>query len=568
MSSVSAVSERAQLTERAPSHERRNLAFALFLIGCVALAIAWLGNPRAASFSDSGGRLATVKTMAEADSWVPDLGYWAVSVDPDGGNHPILFAKPYDHRFVQVTSVPLVVAGRPLWELGGARAVVLIPVLSVVLAAYAARRLSRWASGGDGWLALWFVGLLSPVLFYGADFWEHAPALALGLLAIAVIFEGGRRRVLVGGLLAAVAIVMRNDILVTFVTLGTAAFVVSEERRRSLTRWRELALGAGACAVAVAANGLIERALFSSTSGSVRAADRAQVAGLLLAERARDAVITTVGVFANEYWLALLIGAAIAAGILLMAAAAASSSGTSMTGIVGAVVAWGGMAWRLTFGISSVPGFLTAAPIAALGLFGKRVSREQVLFGGAVSAIPLIWLTQWVGDHSPQWGGRYVLLPTALLVVLAAGQVRRIGPTPLIVALVGLSAVMSALGVVWHVSRTHGIARFANDVLAIPEDVVVVSDSPYLATEIGSWYGDRRWLTAGVTDRTANDAEMEAVVRVAGEIGAERIDVIDSDDDPVERISEHPAYPGYRFESARTVDFLWDQFVIRRYAAT
>ena len=78
----------------------------------------------------------------------------------------------------------------------------LIPVLSVVLAAYAARRLSRWASGGDGWLALWFVGLLSPVLFYGADFWEHAPALALGLLAIAVIFEGGRRRVLVGGLLA------------------------------------------------------------------------------------------------------------------------------------------------------------------------------------------------------------------------------------------------------------------------------------------------------------------------------------------------------------------------------
>ena len=117
-------------------------------------------------------------------------------------------------------------------------------------------------------------------------------------------------------------------------------------------------------------------------------------------------------------------------------------------------------------------------------------------------------------------------------------------------------------------SRTHGIARFANDVLAIPEDVVVVSDSPYLATEIGSWYGDRRWLTAGVTDRTANDAEMEAVVRVAGEIGAERIDVIDSDDDPVERISEHPAYPGYRFESARTVDFLWDQFVIRRYAAT
>ncbi len=78
----------------------------------------------------------------------------------------------------------------------------LLPVLSVVLAAYAARRLSRWASGGDGWLAFWFVGLLSPVFFYGADFWEHAPALALALLAVALVLEGGGRKAVVGGLVA------------------------------------------------------------------------------------------------------------------------------------------------------------------------------------------------------------------------------------------------------------------------------------------------------------------------------------------------------------------------------
>ncbi len=108
-------------------------------------------------------------------------------------HHPILFAYPHGDSWVAVNALPLVVAGRPLWQLGGARAAVLLPVLSVVLAAYAARRLSRWASGGDGWLAFWFVGLLSPVLFYGADFWEHAPALALALLAVALVLEGGGR---------------------------------------------------------------------------------------------------------------------------------------------------------------------------------------------------------------------------------------------------------------------------------------------------------------------------------------------------------------------------------------
>jgi hypothetical protein len=459
--------------------------------------------------------------MSETGSWVPDLGYWAIEADPAGANHPILFAYPYDDRFVQVTSVPLVVAGRPLWSLGGARAVVVLPVLSVVLAAYAARRLSKWATRGDGWLALWFVGLLSPLLFYGADFWEHAPAIALALLAIALIFEGGRGRVVVGALLGAVAVVMRNDVLVTFATLGVATLCVAEERKRSFARWRELALGAVVGASALFANGIVEKALFSSSSGTVRVGDRAGVAGLRLDERFRDAVITSVGVFANEYWLALLIGAAIAVGILLMAAAAANDAGTSgMTGIVGAVVAFGGMAWRLTFGLSAIPGFLVAAPIAALGFFGRRNRREQVLFVGAVVAMPLIWLTQWVGDHSPQWGGRYLLLPCVLLVVLASAQVRRVGWTPLIVALVGLSSLMSVVGIAWHIDRTRGIAQFAEDVLAVPDDVVIVSDSPYLATEIGSWYEDRFWLTAHVTDRTADEHEVAAAMDVVRPISS------------------------------------------------
>jgi hypothetical protein len=304
--------------------------------------------------------------------------------------------------------------------------------------------------------------------------------------------------------------------------------------------------------------------------GSVRASKRAEVAGLHLAERARDAVITSLGVLANEYWLALMIGVVIGIGILLMAAGAADRSETaSMTGVVGAIVAWGGLAWRFVmFGISTVPGFLPAAPVAALGFFGERNRREQVLWVGALVAIPAIWMTEWVGGHAPQWGGRYLLLPTALLIVLAAAQVGRLGLRPLVVAVVALGAVMSLVAVTWHVERTRAITRFAQDVMAVPADVVIVADQPWMGSEAGTWFGDRQWLTAGAdANGSAEPEDVVATVEVARRAGAIRIDVVDSHDHALERIDENPSYPGFRFESARTVEFLWSDVVIRRYAA-
>ena len=115
-----------------------------------------------------------------------------------------------------------------------------------------------------------------------------------------------------------------------------------------------------------------------------------------------------------------------------------------------------------------------------------------MLFVGVVIAIPIVWATEWVGGHAPQWGGRYLLLPTALLVILAAAQVKALWPRPLVLALLGLGAVMSVIGVVWHVERTRELSHFAEVVLDVPDDVVIVSDQPWMGSEIGSWYGDRR----------------------------------------------------------------------------
>ncbi len=182
----------------------------------------------------------------------------------------------------------------------------------MVLAAYAARRLSRWASGGDGWLAFWFVGLLSPVLFYGADFWEHAPALALALLAVALVLEGGGRKVVsLGGLVAGLAAVDAQR----------HARDVRGARRCRAARARGAApvsLSAGASSrpgcgalVGVLFVNVVDRALGARPGHGVgprRWAGRASSARRF-ADRLRDAVITSVGVLANDYWLALVIGA-------------------------------------------------------------------------------------------------------------------------------------------------------------------------------------------------------------------------------------------------------------------
>ena len=52
-----------------------------------------------------------------------------------------------------------------------------------------------------------------------------------------------------------------------------------------------------------------------------------------------------------------------------------------------------------------------------------------MVVGTALGAVPLVWAAQWKGGHILQWGGRYLLVPTLLLLVLAAvaleGPVRR-----------------------------------------------------------------------------------------------------------------------------------------------
>ena len=219
----------------------------------------------------------------------------------------------------------------------------------------------------------------------------------------------------------------------------------------------------------------------------------------------------------------------------------------SMTGVVGAVVAWGGLVWRFaTFGLSTVPGFLggcTRSPRSASSASAR--SREQVLFLGAVvAAIPFIWVTEWVGGHSrngaaatcscrPRCSSCSRRRRSGRLGLAAAGRRRR-GSWRVDERRRRRVGTSNEPGRSWTSHRTSSLCP---------------ATSSSSATSF--WMGARselvrrpRWLAAASTTGNADDAEVAAAVELARQGGAERIDVIDSPDHPLDRLDEAPVVPG------------------------
>ena len=140
-----------------------------------------LNDPRGTLGTDTGGKLATLHVMERNGGLDPDVGYWAATDDPTGSLHPLYYTFRVGDEWINATTLPMLYAAYPLFEVGGDRAVLLLPMLggAPVRAGGAS---SRPSPGGaeTGWAAFWIIGLLTPVAIYALDFWEHS--LGLGLM--------------------------------------------------------------------------------------------------------------------------------------------------------------------------------------------------------------------------------------------------------------------------------------------------------------------------------------------------------------------------------------------------
>jgi hypothetical protein len=492
-------SEAAEPTRR-PDPLRRPLVAALVVLAVYAV-LAVLNSTGGYLGTDTGAKVATVEEMAEGGTASPAVGYWAEEWDPDGTYHPLLdTVQNEDGEWINVTTLPMLVAAWPLYDLGGYRLALLWPMLGAVAAAFACRDVARQVDGDDaGWVAFWVTALASPMVIYALDLWEHSLGAALMVWAYAFLLRTVRGSrswwppIVAGLLLGASASIRTETFVAAFVFVAASCLFVAWRRRWSMAVAAGF-LSVGGFAVTWTLNSLLEAAL-----GGNRRADRA--AGVAssdwwseLSVRIEEAAVTWFALPGGGYPINALVGA-VAVGALLVAGRAVQRNDERAARVAVAVLAAVYVA-SLAGGLAFVPGALVATPVAALVVLLPRwdAVRAHVAVVAVVTTV-LIWLFQYTGGAGPQWAGRYILAPTLLLLSLGAVTLRRSRPLLRSITL-ATSVLVTAFGCAWLWHRSHDVDRFFGELAERPEEVVV-STNGFLVREAGSAWDERRYLSVG-----------------------------------------------------------------------
>jgi hypothetical protein len=479
---------------------RRPLVACLLLLAIYATCTLALNDPRGTLGTDTGGKLATLHVMDRTGSLVPEVGYWAAKSDPHADLHPLYYTFRVQGHWVNVTTLPMIYAAYPLFELGGDRAVLLLPMLGSILCALAARALARRLGRGSGWSAFWLTGLVSPVAIYALDFWEHSLGLAAMMWAVFWLLEmidepRPMRSALIAGLLFGAAATMRTEALVYLVACGGVACAMCWRRsgRLGSAATRAAALLTGA-AVVLLANDRLERLTFGETIRASRAAGTAAGAGTSLSTRITEALTTLLGVNRFEPSLDHILGALIVV-FFVVGITSLCKHQDAIPPLASASFAAVGFFYLMRFGIGLgfVPGLLTASPLAALGVVLGWRKDVRVITVMAVVSLPLVWAFQYSGGAGPQWGGRYILLSGALLLVAAAVVLE--GKRRAMIAAAVVAGTVTTFGIAWLSVRSAGVASGFEQIVA-RHDQAVISGEGHVLREGGAFYEPaRHWLT-------------------------------------------------------------------------
>ena len=529
---------------------QRPLVACLVLLAIYATCTLALNDPRGTLGTDTGGKLATLHVMDRNGSLVPEIGYWAASADPKGDLHPIFYTFKVDGKWVNVTTLPMVYAAYPLFELGGDRGVLLLPMLGSILCALAARALARRLGRGSGWSAFWVMGLLSPVAIYALDFWEHSLGLALMLWGVVWLLrllddEHGLRAALVAGALFGGAATMRTEALVYLVVCGATAALVYLWRSRAVaaTVLRGGALLVGA-ALPLAANEVLERVALGGTIRASRAAGTAADVGASATVRVQEAFTTLVGMNRFTRTADYVFGALIVVCIVL-AVRAFRRSDEDLPIAGSAAIAGAVFLYLVGFsgGLGFVPGMLTASPFAAIGVALGWRKGVRIITVMAVAALPLVWAFQYSGGAGPQWGGRYTLLSGALLLVAATVVLE--GHRNALVAACLVAALVTGFGIAWLSVRSHWVAHGIERIVD-RHDQAVISGEAHVLREGGAFYDDsRHWLTS------TSPRELHRAVRIVQDAGDTEFAYVVSDGVRIPRVID-----GYQRDGIEKVQFL------------
>jgi hypothetical protein len=406
-------------------------------------ALQFIAPPDGFFSSDQGPKYLQARAFALQGPFRPGIDVASRDVDP-GFRYQILL-ESHGGQLVGVFSWLLPMLTAPFLAMLGFRGLYVVPALSVVVLFLAAAAFGRRLSGGDGLWTAWIVVLSAPVVFYGGELWEHAPAAACVIgaaLLLAPEERGDRRSAILAGALIAVAELFREEAVLALPALlvARAISVRPEDRVRDAIRYGALA-GAGAVAVlllAIPMNLVVYRSPvpLHLSSEAAKAVAHPPVRSALFAQLLlpmRFASLYVVGAVlgvaaawryrthrAGDGWLAIVIGCVL---VLLTIAVVVPMWRTIVFGeSMYQAYSMDSIAHTWPFCIALV--FLPLlGPEGARGHVARYLCTAAALMTmGALAIIP--------STGGAQWSPRYLFAAAPLLAVAASAPALRVSGMP------------------------------------------------------------------------------------------------------------------------------------------
>ena len=488
---------------------------------------------------DQGPKYLQARAVADRGLGAPwlDGPYHDLDLDPDFRYiMPATIRRP-DNHVVSVFPWLLPVLTAPLLKAIGLYGLYPIPALSVIVLFLAARSLGRKLGVGSGLWSAWTAVAATPVLFYGAEFWDHAPAVAavvVGANLLAPRDPVTMSRGALAGATLAVGGLFREEAWLAAVALLVARVDLDGRARARLV----VAVVAGVAAVFVAStpvNWLVwgSAAPVHLTSEIVRGASffvqrGIAIHALLMPSEsvAAFAVLTALAlvfaVWKRSAATQLVVAHAIVAGLIVMA---------------GILPLWrSGFGGLSTFYAYRVTSLVYTWPFAIALVYVALLPRAQPLnpvarylaIAGALIVAAAIAVTP--SDGGAQWGPRYLLPAAPLLAVLAPlaqvpifrlSSARGREVRWMTRAVIAVSFLMQVNGLVYLADAKRVNARITRttEQLALPGEVVITDLGWYLQV-IGTLYDTRRPLLAASRDH------VERIAAAAAGKGFERVAVV------------------------------------------
>ena len=484
-----------------------------------------LFNPSAAGYlsTDTGGKTATLEMMSRSGGVTPTVGYWAEEFDAEGRVHPFWFTDRVGDEWVNVTTLPMLYLAKPLYELGGYHLALLVPMLGGLAAAFAARSIARGLAGGDQWMTFWLAALASPLLVYSLDFWEHTLGAALTLWGFRAMLEVWTNptswlpALLAGAAFGGGATMRTESIVFGFAAVAVVCLWLLARRLLMSSVLVGALAGVGFVAV-MALNSALENAVLGEVRRAGRATGTAAAGGGKIGIRIEEAFITGFGLFPTDD--PTLIGVGVLLFGLLVAAVVLTLNRSERAPMV--FVGVGALLLlRIVAGLGFVPGATMTVPIVAVAVAaGWRYLPLRMPLVIAAVAVPLVWAFQFTGGAIPQWGGRYLLPGSILLLAVGSVALQNIGNRVLTRGFVALSILLSLFGVGWTYERTNDFSEALHALAARSEEALVFRPA-FIAREAGPLMLDEQWLTAGYDD------DLPFAVDVLHRAGVERFGYVE-----------------------------------------